>query len=355
MGRPDRRVGADVRRVGDDRVIHRRGTDGVAEPTTRPTSGHGLSPNLLSLDDRFPLPLDAPFTRTQALRAGLTDRRLRTLVGRGFLRRPVLGVYVAAHLPDSLALRTEVLRLVLPPGCFACDETAAWLHGADMALAPNSHLALPRVSFFRPADEGRLRNPLATSGERTVTPRDLTDVGGLLVTTPLRTALDLGRLRHRDQALAALDAFLHLGLVTREELLDSPRPLRGAAGRRPAALARLDRRRARRVGRRVGAAAALVRRGPATAAAADLHPPQRRRGVPARPGPRGAAVRRGVRRGRLPHVQAAARTRRRPPCRAPRAAALGPRGLRPHQRVRAAAGRRHPAAKRLPGGPVEPG
>jgi hypothetical protein len=175
----------------------------------------------LFLDDRFPLPLDAPFSRTQALRAGLTDRRLRTLVGRGFLRRPVLGVYVAAHLPDSLALRTEVLRLVLPPGCFACDETAAWLHGADMALAPNSHLVLPRISFFRPADAGRLRNPLAVSGERTVAPQDLTDVGGLLVTTPLRTALDLGRLRHRDQALSALDAFLHLGLVTRDQLLAS--------------------------------------------------------------------------------------------------------------------------------------
>ena len=124
------------------------------------------------------------------------------------------------------------------------------------------------------------------------------------MTTPLRTALDLGRLRHRDQALAALDAFLHLGLVTHEELARLPRPVRRAAGRRPAALARLDRRRARRVGRRVGATAALVRRGPATAAAADLHPQERRRGVPARPGPRGAAVRRGVRRGRLPHVEA---------------------------------------------------
>jgi hypothetical protein len=176
---------------------------------------------LLPLDDRFPLTLDAPFTRAQALSAGVTDKRLRTLVRRGFLRRPVLGVYVCAHVPDSLALRAEVLRLVLPPGCFACDETAAWLHGADMALAPNSHLVLPRVSFFRQADEGRLRNPLAVSGERTVAARDLTEVRGLLVTTPLRTALDLGRLRHRDQALAALDAFLHLGLVTPEQLAAS--------------------------------------------------------------------------------------------------------------------------------------
>lgn len=174
---------------------------------------------LVVLDDRFPLPIDAPFTRADALRAGLTDKRLRTLVRGGCLRRMVNGVYVAAHAPDSLALRAEALRLVVPPGCFACDETAAWLHGADMALAPNSHLLLPRVSFFRPADDGRLRNGLVVSGERTVTSRDLQQVGALLVTTPLRTALDLGRLRYRDQALSALDAFLHLGLVTPEELM----------------------------------------------------------------------------------------------------------------------------------------
>ncbi len=175
----------------------------------------------LLLDDGFPLPLTRPFTRADALCAGLSDKRLRTLVQRGYLRRPVPGVYVAAQLPDSLALRAEALRLVAPPGCFACDETAAWLHGATMALAPNSHLSLPRVSFFRPADQGRLRNALALSGERRVEPRDLMQVGGLVVTTPLRTALDLGRLRHRDQALSALDAFLSLGLVTVDELLGS--------------------------------------------------------------------------------------------------------------------------------------
>ena len=48
---------------------------------------------------------------------------------------------------------------------------------------------------------------------------DLMVVGGVLTTTPLRTALDLGRLRHRDQALAALDALLGLGVFTHEELL----------------------------------------------------------------------------------------------------------------------------------------
>ena len=51
---------------------------------------------------------------------------------------------------------------------------------------------------------------LARSGERTLGPDDLMRVGGIWVTTPLRTALDLGRLLRRDQALAGLDAMLRL-------------------------------------------------------------------------------------------------------------------------------------------------
>ena len=172
-----------------------------------------------SLGDDFPLPLDRPFTRRQALRAGLTDRRLRLLVGRGQLRRPVVGVYVAAQVPDTVELRAQVIRLTAPPGSFVCDETAAWLHGASMAMAPNSHLLVPRVCFFRPADAGRIRSPIAASGERTLADDDLMMVGGVLATTPLRTACDLGRLRRRDQALAAMDALLSLGVFTREELL----------------------------------------------------------------------------------------------------------------------------------------
>jgi len=167
----------------------------------------------------LPLPLDRPFTRHKALAAGLTDRRLHQLVGKECLRRDVVGVYVPAHLPDSQDLRAQVIALVAPPDAFVCDETAAWLHGATMALAPNSHLAVPKICFFRPADAGRLRNKLVVSGERTVTKDDLMVVGGVLTTTPLRTALDLGRFRRRDHALAALDALLRLGAFTREELL----------------------------------------------------------------------------------------------------------------------------------------
>lgn len=168
----------------------------------------------------FPLPVEEPFTLRHALVAGLTRRQLRELVRAAYLRRPVRGVYVASQLPDSLSLRARILGLVVPDGCFVCDRTAAWLHGAPAALAPNEHLSVPPVSCFRPSDEGRLRNPLSTSGERAVLARDLMELQGVLVTTPLRTALDLGRLQPtRDLRLSGMDAMLRVGGFTLDELL----------------------------------------------------------------------------------------------------------------------------------------
>jgi hypothetical protein len=171
------------------------------------------------LDASFPLPLDAPFTRQQAAAVGVNDNRLRQLTSAALLRRPIRNVYVAAQVPDSIDLRVQALSLVVPRGSFICDNAAAWLHGAPMALLPNDHLAPPKVACFRPAAEGRLRNEITRSGERTVRPDELMEFGGLQVTTPLRTAWDLGRLQRRDQALSGMDAMLRLGVFSHDELL----------------------------------------------------------------------------------------------------------------------------------------
>ena len=176
---------------------------------------HALDP----ADTTSTLPVDGPFTTGMAREAGLDKRSLRRLVDAEQLRRVLRGVYVVADVPDTLALRAAGLRLVVPPGCFVTDRTAAWLHGADMALAPGDHLQVPLVSCFRPSARGRLRNSASFSGERDVRAADLVELHGLLVTTPIRTAWDLGRLRHRDQALAGMDQLLRLGDFTREELL----------------------------------------------------------------------------------------------------------------------------------------
>jgi len=116
---------------------------------------------------------------------------------------------------------------VVPEDCVVCDRHAAWVLGTTMALLPGAHLELGPVSVFRPAGMGRLRNGLTDSGERNLAPTDVTQVGGLRVTTHLRTAHDLGRVRSPDLAISGMDAVVALGQVTRDELVAGVRRYRG--------------------------------------------------------------------------------------------------------------------------------
>jgi hypothetical protein len=75
----------------------------------------------------------------------------------------------------------------------------------------------------------RLRRPEVASGIRTLAQDDITSVLGVRVTTPLRTALDLGRSLWRFDALAALDGFLRIG-VPHELILLSVERFRGERG-----------------------------------------------------------------------------------------------------------------------------
>lgn len=161
-----------------------------------------------------------PFTTSEALAAGATFPRLRAWAAAGLLAHPLRGVYHSPLLPDDLELRLAVLRLVVPEDCVVTDRTAGWLWGANMILAPGDHQQTPKVSVFSPPGH-RLRNGLAASGERQLAEDDVVDLAGLRVTTPLRTAGDLGRLLHRDQAFAALDSLAGLRMFTADDLLRS--------------------------------------------------------------------------------------------------------------------------------------
>lgn len=158
----------------------------------------------------WPLQPDQPFTLQQARAAGV-DRLLSELLRSRVVRRPLRGVYVSAAVPDGIVLRATCVSLVMPAGCFVTDRCAGWLRGADMTLAPNEDVLVPRVSFFRPSDEGRLRNDLCASGERRVRRDELVEVHGILATDQLRTAFDLGRLQRPDVALAGMDSMARLG------------------------------------------------------------------------------------------------------------------------------------------------
>jgi hypothetical protein len=188
-----------------------------------------LTPHLGSrfLEDSFPLPLHRPFSTTQAVAVGLGHHDLRRLVTDGYLKRPLKGVYVDPRVPDSVDLRCACLALVVPPHCVVVDRHAGWLHGATMVLRPGEHLDLEPIAMFVPPRATRLRNGLAASGERHLLPRDLMEVNGLRVTTPLRTALDLGRARWLERALAGMDQMLRLGAFSHSELIAEVQRFRG--------------------------------------------------------------------------------------------------------------------------------
>lgn len=174
-----------------------------------------LPDGLALLAGDCPLPLTTPFTGPEAVAYGVSPKTLRTLVRRGLVREVVRGAYAVAQLPDTLDTRAAALRLVVGQGAVVTDRTAAWLHGIDVLPRSAVHEAAPLDVFS--IHESRLRRPQVNSGIRDLAESDLGCVDGVLVTTPARTALDLGRLLHRYDAIGALDAFLRLG-VPRDEL-----------------------------------------------------------------------------------------------------------------------------------------
>jgi hypothetical protein len=174
-----------------------------------------------------PLPLDAPFTPAQAEMWGVSRQTLRGLVAGGYVRRVLTGVYAAAQAPDNMTRRAQAVSLVVPPSAVVTDRTAAWLHGVD--ILPRTALSVPPpVTVFRAAGT-RLRRAGVASGTRGLLPSDVMIVGGVRVTTPLRTACDLGRLLWRFDALAAIDGFLRLGVDPVLLALEVPR-FRGFRG-----------------------------------------------------------------------------------------------------------------------------
>jgi hypothetical protein len=184
-------------------------------------------PETPALDSSSNVPLDVPFTASVARAEGVPAYLLSQWCRQGLLRQPIRRVYVAAQVPDSLMLRAQCLTLVMPDDCVIVDRHAGWLHGADMVLAPNEHLSVMPLRLFRPSDHGRLRNSLTSSGERNLLPHEITEVHGLPLSTLVRTAWDLGRVRSRQRSIAGIDQMMRLPGFPHEEFLAGIERFRG--------------------------------------------------------------------------------------------------------------------------------
>jgi hypothetical protein len=182
------------------------------------------------LDSSSNVPLDVPFTASVARAEGVPMYRLARWCAQGVLRQPLRRVYVVAQVPDSLMLRAQCLALVMPDDCVIVDRHAGWLHGAEMVLAPGEHLNVMPLQLFRPSGHGRLRNGLVISGERNLLPHEITEVLGLPVSTVVRTAWDLGRVRSRQRSISGVDQMMRLPGFPREEFLAGIERFRGQRG-----------------------------------------------------------------------------------------------------------------------------
>ena len=150
---------------------------------------------------------DRPFTVAELTDLGISRRKLRSALREGEVRRVLRGVYCPTEIPDSIATRARCAALVLQKHTVLCDRSAAWLHGID-CLDHRELELLPVLEVVSLPGNGRVRRSGTSGGQRDLRKDEVCEVEGVLVTSAVRTAMDLACLHGRNAALATLDAFM---------------------------------------------------------------------------------------------------------------------------------------------------
>lgn len=144
---------------------------------------------------------------------------------RGQLRwnyRPLFpNVYVPCNTEPTLAVRTEGAWLWSGRRGVIAGRAASALHGAKW-VAQDTPVELLWSNSNPP--EGIL-----TRRER-IAPDEIARIQGMLVTTPARTALDLGRHLPRKEAVARLDALAQATGITADDVLALTHRYKGTKG-----------------------------------------------------------------------------------------------------------------------------
>lgn len=158
-----------------------------------------------------------PFRIRDAEKLGLTPYAVREAAAQGLLVRTTRGVYRRRDVTDDWLQRARAVSLGLAAHHVAVDRTAAWLHGVD-TLTLAEHDLLPPIEFCALRGHNPTHRPEADGRSRDLSPGDIMRVGGVLVTTPLRTALDCGCHLRRREAFAAMCALARLHGLRAEDL-----------------------------------------------------------------------------------------------------------------------------------------
>lgn len=167
-----------------------------------------------------------PFTARQARALGWRSDELTTAVRERRLVRPFTGVYLRADARLDQLTRAQAAALVISPHAVLCDRTAAWIFGVDVFRYAELDVVPPLETCVLRGHRATDR-PECSGGARDLRPSDWVLIGGVRVTTPLRTALDLGCKLSRRDALAAMDALMRAhGFTVADLLRELPRYFR---------------------------------------------------------------------------------------------------------------------------------
>jgi hypothetical protein len=149
---------------------------------------------------------------------GISRSRIVSGVRQRLLVRLFRGVYVRADVELSMEDRARAAALVISAHALVCDRTAAWIWGVDCfqyrELDVVPPLELRTLRGHRASARSNIRG-----GQRDLLTVDWVLVAGIRVTTPLRTALDLGCSLGRRDALAAMDALARAHGFTSQDLV----------------------------------------------------------------------------------------------------------------------------------------
>lgn len=95
----------------------------------------------------------------------------------------------------------------MPQHWVLCDRTAAWVHDCEAYRYRELDVVPPLESYVLRSHHPTDR-PECDGGTRDLLPCDWMEIDGVKVTTPIRTAMDLGCKLSRREALAVMDALM---------------------------------------------------------------------------------------------------------------------------------------------------
>jgi hypothetical protein len=150
---------------------------------------------------------DRPFTYALAKTWGWSRGQLRTAVRTRRVVRVLHGVYLRGDVVPSTRTKLQAAALVVGPHAVVCDRTAAWIWGVPC----HDHRELdsvPPVETYVLRGHPPSERPEVAGGTRDLMPCDWVEVEGVRVTTPIRTAMDLGCSMVRRRALATMDGLM---------------------------------------------------------------------------------------------------------------------------------------------------